>query len=610
MLKVARSAPEFGKRAVVVVWDFGAWLVAVPIALSLRFDLGEIDLVASEMVGLGFALGLLQVGIGSLTQVYRGRYRVGSAEEAVAVTLSTALVGLTSTSILVILHPPGVPRSVAAIASLTALPVMLAGRFAWRDLRIRSTRSKDGLRTLVYGAGDAGEQAIRLMKSDPTGEFHAVGLLDDDKSKRRLRLLGVPVLGTADELVRIIHRTRASVLVVAIAAIDVNQLRALDQVCQDQGVQLRSIPSAAAIITGGMSLHDISEVKVEDLLGRNPTVADIPGVPEFLRGKRVLITGAGGSIGAELARQVNRYSPSTLVLVDRDESALLELQLSLKGHGLLNSSDYVLADIRDRERVEEVFDIHSPEVVFHAAALKHLPLLESYPSEALKTNVLGSINVFRAASNGAVQTLVNISTDKAADPSSVLGRSKYITERLAAGFADVSGTRFLSVRFGNVLGSRGSVMHTFRAQIESGGPLTVTDPEVTRYFMTIPEAVHLVLQAAVIAEPGNTLILDMGEPVRIADVARKFIAKSGSRAEIAYVGLRPGEKLHETLFSSDETVRATEHRMISMTQVSAIDVDVAVRRIHFADSALTAMDLLSRETSTHEAGTASESSIE
>ena len=281
----------------------------------------------------------------------------------------------------------------------------------------------------------------------------------------------------------------------------------------------------------------------------------------------VLITGAGGSIGSELARQVFRLGPRKLILLDRDESELHGVQLSLYGSGLLDTDDMVLCDIRDEDALWAVFEKHRPEVVFHAAALKHLPMLERFPMEGWKTNVLGTYNVLRCAHEAGVGRFVNISTDKAADATSVLGQTKRLAERLTAWYADTHDLPYVSVRFGNVLGSRGSVLYTFRAQIERGGPITVTHPDVTRYFMTIPEACQLVLQAAVIGRPGDVLVLDMGEPVKIVDVAERLIAESGKDVEVQFTGLRHGEKLHEVLFSSYEEGTQSGHPLISQVSV-------------------------------------------
>ena len=291
-----------------------------------------------------------------------------------------------------------------------------------------------------------------------------------------------------------------------------------------------------------MSLEDVRDVDIADILGRHQVETDLVGIADYVTGKRVLVTGAGGSIGSELARQVHGFGPSELILLDRDESGLHGVQLSIYGQGLLDTPDMVLADIRDEQTVAKVFARHRPEVVFHAAALKHLPMLEQYPDEGWKTNVLGTRNVLRAARANGCRRFVNVSTDKAADPTSVLGWTKRTAEQLTAWYAKGTTGTYLSVRFGNVLGSRGSMLHTFTSQIRSGGPVTVTHPDITRYFMTIPEACELVIQAGAVGAAGEVLVLDMGEPVSILGVAQRLIAQSGKRIEIVFTGLRPGRE--------------------------------------------------------------------
>jgi FlaA1/EpsC-like NDP-sugar epimerase len=342
----------------------------------------------------------------------------------------------------------------------------------------------------------------------------------------------------------------------------------------------------------------VRDLDVTDLLRRRPIATDLTQVRALLRGRRVLITGAGGSIGAELSRQVLALGTASAIgLLDRDESALHALQLSMSGRALLDDDSTILADIRDADRMHEVMREFRPDVVFHAAALKHLPLLERYPQEAVQSNIWGTQNVLEAAQAAGVSLFVNISTDKAADPDSVLGYSKRITERLTAS-AGRDGAKFVSVRFGNVLGSRGSVLTTFESQIRSGGPVTVTHREVTRYFMTIPEAVQLVLQAAAVGSNGDVLVLDMGHPVRIADVARQLIEHSGRRIDIVYTGLRDGEKMAEVLYGSHEDPQPTCHPLISRVEVPRLAPDTldSLNHGNRGPSLIQAMELLSMTT--------------
>jgi FlaA1/EpsC-like NDP-sugar epimerase len=444
---------------------------------------------------------------------------------------------------------------------------MLGGRFTLRAYRQRSIFSRDGERVLIFGAGESGDQIIRQMIATPSANLTPVAIIDDNPKMYNLRIHGIRVVGNSAELEQVVRRTSASTLVVAIAGIGSKQLLELDRRCKAINLNLRVIPTTSEIIGGALKLGDISHVTEEDLLGRRQIQTDEAGISAFLKGKRILITGAGGSIGSEIARQVHRYQPAFVGILDRDESAIHAVQLSIDGRGLLDSENLILADIRDEFWIREVFERTKPEIVFHAAALKHLSLLEHYPDEAYKTNVVGTQNVINACQTAGVSVFINISTDKAADPTSVLGQTKLLTERMIASIEPNNGERFISVRFGNVLGSRGSVLTAFRHQIANGGPVTVTDVNATRYFMTIPEAVHLVLQAAVIGDHAETLILDMGEAVKIDDVAKQMIEQSGREIKIEYTGLRPGEKPDEVLFAKDEVAASRAHPLIFHIQV-------------------------------------------
>ncbi|GAB3560725.1 hypothetical protein GCM10027405_11020 [Arthrobacter alkaliphilus] len=409
------------------------------------------------------------------------------------------------------------------------------------------------------------------MNKDRYSPFRPVGVIDDNPRLRDFRLEGVPVLGSRAELTRIARGTGAEVLIFAVARADAELLREVSDAADAAGLRLLVLPSLADILEGRAQLGDLRDVSIDDIIGRHPVDTEMDSIAHYVTGKRILVTGAGGSIGSELCRQLWRYSPAEVLMLDRDESGLHGTQMSVFGHGLLDTKDVILADIRDKDVLSAILTQRRPEVVFHAAALKHLPMLEQYPEEAWKTNVLGTLNVLESCRTAGVHTLVNISTDKAADPTSFLGRSKRIAEQLTAWMAQETGMRYLSVRFGNVIGSRGSMLPTFLAQIEAGGPITVTDPEVTRYFMSIPEACQLVVQAGAIGRPGEVLILDMGQPVRILDVAERMIAMSGKQIDITFTGLRHGEKLHEALIDVGEKDERPFHPSISHTSIGGID---------------------------------------
>jgi FlaA1/EpsC-like NDP-sugar epimerase len=512
------------------------------------------SVVAQAVVGL--AIGL-----------YRGRAALASFDEFVLLVTTVSAV-----SVVVVLSGLGLghllhTETAIVVGAAVALLVMTAARATWRlrSERVVLARERSGERTIVFGAGDGGYQVMRALLRRPDSGYNPVALLDDARSKRYLRVMGVPVMGGRDAIVEVARRMQAKILLVAIPSASGRLLQELSAPCQQAGLVMKVVPSVHELIGGQARVGDIRDIRIADVLGRPPSLMDPAPMASYLKGKKVLVTGAGGSIGSELCRVLTAYEPAQLLMLDRDESALHAVQLTLEGQALLDSPSIILADIRDTEALIKVFDRHRPHVVFHAAALKHLPLLERYPGEAIKTNVWGTLAVLAACSG--VTRFVNISTDKAADPISVLGMSKRIAERLVA--HGRAGTTCVSVRFGNVLGSRGSVLHTFAAQVKAGGPMTVTHPDATRYFMTVTEAVHLVIAAGGIGLDGEVLVLDMGEPARILDVAK--LVSASSPTPIHFTGLRPGEKLHEQLFGTGEVDVRPLHPLISQVAVPPLD---------------------------------------
>jgi FlaA1/EpsC-like NDP-sugar epimerase/dTDP-4-amino-4,6-dideoxygalactose transaminase/lipopolysaccharide/colanic/teichoic acid biosynthesis glycosyltransferase len=574
--------------------DALAWTAGLISALLLRYDfhLGRISWPAFGL--LAAAAAVVQVLVGLATGLYLGRWRLGSFDEVSA--LVRAVAGVSSLLFLVELRQSHrfVPLSVIVGGGIIAFVLMGAARYLIRsyDEEHRRPTGPDVHRLLVFGAGDAGAQIVASLLRDPVSPYLPVALLDDDPTKRHLRIMGVPVMGGRNRMAEAADEHQADTVLVALPSASANLIRELSDLAHDAGLAIKVLPGVGELVGGHVAIDDIRTPTAEDLLGRQPVDIDVASIAHYLRGKRVLVTGAGGSIGSELCRQIGRFEPANLIMVDRDESALHAVQLSIEGRALLDSPDLVLLDLRDRDATKRLLLQRRPEVIFHAAALKHLPLLERFPGEAVQSNVWLTADLLGAAADVGVEKFVNISTDKAADPSSVLGYSKRIAERLTAHFAERASGSFVSVRFGNVLGSRGSVLHAFRAQIEAGGPVTVTDAEVTRYFMTVHEAVQLVIQAAAVngehgrdglegdgARPagphhhGEALVLDMGEPVLLDDVARRLIADSGRDIKIVYTGLRPGEKLHEALFGEAEHVVRRVHPFISHVPVPPLNPD-------------------------------------
>lgn len=561
-------------RTLFALGDVFCWFIALFVQIVARYNISALTSTQwSAILLYTVAVATLQIVIGLATKLYRGRAPLASFEEITWLTGIVVVVGVICAPIFMTRWSE-FPRGIAVLGPVIALDIMVLVRLL---VRAREESKTSGLhadnaeRVLIYGAGNGGQQLGRLLKYAPDAPFDIVGFIDDDPSKRNLHLAGTKVIGGRADIPRIVREKAVRTVILAIPSESKAFLRQFSDDMDELGLRLLVLPPVEDIVGGRVQLNQLHEVQVTDLLGRQQVRTDLSSIAGYLGGRVVLVTGAGGSIGSEIARQVHKFGPKELVLLDRDESGLHAVQLSIYGQAMLDTPDMVLCDIRDPEALEKVFARHKPQVVFHAAALKHLPMLEQYPDEGWKTNVIGTLNVLDCAARHGVRRFVNISTDKAADPSSILGRTKRTAEQLTAWFAQHHDGVYLSVRFGNVLGSRGSVLHTFYQQIEQGGPLTVVHPDVTRYFMTIPEACELTIQAGAIGQPGDVLVLDMGEPVKILDLARRVIAKSGKKVPIIYTGLRPGEKLNEVLFSESEIAGSTSHELISRVAVPPVD---------------------------------------
>jgi FlaA1/EpsC-like NDP-sugar epimerase len=435
----------------------------------------------------------------------------------------------------------------------------------------RPTRPRQGrgqLRCLLVGAGEAGRSLARdLLRTHGFG-LQPIGFLDDNPSKVGRRVAGLPVFGGTRELQAVAERELVDVVVVAIPSLPPREIRHLAVAAAAAGLGVRYLPSFGAALERDARISDLRRLRVDRLLGREEVRVVRGGSRATVAGKRVLVTGAGGSIGSELCRQIAAFAPEALYLLDHDESNLHRLQLKIQGEALLDSDELLIADIRDRGRIRQVFRDLAPQVVFHAAAHKHLPLLERHPCEGVKSNVLGTVNLVQAAVEHGVERFILVSTDKAADPTSVLGATKRVAEMIVHAHRDRGGMRLASVRFGNVLGSRGSLLSVLSEQIESGEDVTVTHPDVTRFFMTVEEAVGLVVEAAGMASAGEVFVLEMGEPVRIIDLVHSYATEihvDPRDLTIRYTGLRPGEKLEETLFAEGEQRVATAHPKIWAT---------------------------------------------
>ena len=546
-------------------------------AFTLRFE-GDIPnlywslgLQGLPLVCVIYALGFWMFGI------QRGLWRyVGFHDLKLIVGAGVA----STVSVYLVMHMllgwEAYPRSVILLTGLLSIVFLGGIRFAVRVFREWLTSvGPSATRVLIVGAGNAGEMLARDLKTNPDYNYKPVVFVDDSPQKRQGTIHGVPVAGTISEIPELVRRFAVGEIIVAIPSATPKLMQRILEASEPCRVPIKTLPNVKQLLDNPVSMRRVRPMSLEDLLQREPIRTDLQELHPLLEGKRVLVTGAGGSIGAELCRQIARYKPALLVLFERHENSLYALDLELRELFPQAAIQAVVGDATDPDRVSEVFGEFRPQLIFHAAAHKHVPLMEQNPGEAVRNNVFGTCIVGEAALSVGVEQFVLISTDKAVNPASVMGATKRIAELLVQDLNRRGRTRFMAVRFGNVLGSNGSVVPLFAEQIRKGGPLTVTHPEIKRFFMTIPESVQLVLQASVMGQGGDMFVLDMGEQIRVADLARNMILLSGhipdQDIKIVYTGLRPGEKMYEELFDQDERVEPTSHEKIkrAVSQTSA-----------------------------------------
>ncbi|SPF49825.1 Capsular polysaccharide biosynthesis protein CapD [Candidatus Desulfosporosinus infrequens] len=522
---------------------------------------------------------LIYLCIFSLFGLYNRLWQYASISELISIFFSVS-VG-TSSVVLVIyfLAPMRYPNTVAVLLWLTTTFLIGGSRFIWRILQdtIFSIQLP-GIpkRVLIIGAGDAGALAVRELKNSNYREGYPIGIVDDAPHKQKLKLMGIPILGTRQDISHLVKFRDVEEVIIAMPSAPGGVIREITEICEKSGLVIKIMPGVYNFFSGQVDTLKIRQVEIEDLLGRDQVNLDIEEVAGYLAGETVLVTGAGGSIGSELCRQICRFNPEKLILVGRGENSIFDIEQELRSNcpGIQLVTE--ILDVKEREKVELVFRKYKPGVVFHAAAHKHVPLMEQNPEEALKNNILGTYNVAEISDLTRVKTFVLISTDKAINPTSIMGATKRVAEMIIQSLDLHSQTHFVAVRFGNVLGSRGSVIPTFKKQIAKGGPVTVTHPEMVRYFMTIPEAAQLVIQAGAMARGGEVFILDMGKPVRIVDLAQDLIRLSGFEVDvdmkIVFTGMRPGEKLYEELLTADEGTTSTKHQRIFVAKPNGVDV--------------------------------------
>lgn len=554
-----------------VVIQFSAFM-----ALLARFDFSYTLLRESTFLDalLRYApwFTVLTVLIFIPFKLYSSLWEFASVDELLHILLAAMAVAVLQFAAIV-LNLVNLPLSFPMLNAMFLAVLTVLFRFSYRMARsIARRRSRRGVqaRTMLIGAGSAGMQTLREFETSENSKNHVVCIIDDDPQKTGRYLNNVKIVGTRRDIAKAAQDYRVEEIVFAIPAAPTQQRKQILKLCQETGCKLKILPGISQLANGEVKVQKIRDVDVLDLLGRDSVQVDLSQIAEYLSGKTVLVTGGGGSIGSELCRQIAGHRPKRLVIFDIYENNAYDIQQELRrthpGLELIT----LIGSVRDTERVNMLFETYRPEIVFHAAAHKHVPLMEDSPNEAIKNNVFGTYHVARAADRYGTKTFVLISTDKAVNPTNVMGASKRICEMIVQTMANRSATKFVAVRFGNVLGSNGSVIPLFKRQIAEGGPVTVTHPDIIRYFMTIPEAVQLVLQAGAYANRGEIFVLDMGEPVRIDDLARNLIRLSGftpdEDIEIRYTGLRPGEKLFEEMLMDEEGLRETANKLIHIGQ--------------------------------------------
>lgn len=519
--------------------------------------------------------------------LYNKLWQYASIGELISIIFAVTVAAAGTITIVYFLAPMRFPHTVSALLWFSTLFLIGGSRFIWRILQDNIfTPHVPGSQNqvLIIGAGDAGVMAARELKNKNYREGRPVGYIDDSATKQRLQLMGIPVLGTRRDIPRVVKNHNIDKIIIAMPSASGDVIREIVGICEKTGVDLKIMPGVFDVVSGKVDTKEIRQVQVEDLLGREAVTVDLENVAGYLTGEAVLITGGGGSIGSELCRQVARFNPAKLVIVGHGENSIFDIEQELRSENPGLDVVTEILDVKDREKVHLVFQRYKPGVVFHAAAHKHVPLMEKNPEEAMKNNIMGTSNLAEAADAVKVKTFVLISTDKAVNPTSIMGATKRVAEMVIQSMDKRSDTKYVAVRFGNVLGSRGSVIPTFKRQIAKGGPVTVTHPDMVRYFMTIPEASQLVIQAGSMAQGGEIFILDMGQPVKILDLARDLIRLSGFEPDvdikIKFTGMRPGEKLFEELLTAEEGTSATKHKRIFVAKPNNINVSQLEELIH------------------------------
>lgn len=566
-----RNSPRIG-----LMLSYDALIVGITmiLAINLLYEKRGIMNCLEQNVIFISVVTLIFLIIFIMFRLYNRVWAYASIGELIVIVEAVTVGSVLTISLASVICP--LPHIILLLHWSLTILFIGGGRLAWRMIidRYKSTESKPRRRAIIIGAGDAGVMVARELKYH-NSDILPVGFVDDDHQKQKTSILGLPVLGNRNRIPDIVKTFTIDLIIIAMPSVKKQVIRRIVDICGNTEAEMRILPGIYQIIEGKVSVKHLRPVQLEDLLHREPVQVDLQEIAGYLREEVVLITGAGGSIGSELCRQVALFNPGKLILLGHGENSIHKIWFELREKCCGISICTEIADIRDKQRIEYIFQKYRPGVVFHAAAHKHVPLMEDNPYEAVQTNVFGTINVAEAASKMGTKIFVMISTDKAVNPSSVMGATKRLAELIVLQMGKIGTSRYTAVRFGNVLGSNGSVVPIFQKQVDCGGPVTVTHPQMKRYFMTIPEAVQLVIQAGAMVQGGEIFVLDMGKPVNIVDLARDIIRLSGLEPEkdisITFTGIRPGEKLFEELLTTEEGSCATRHKRIFMARLSAVD---------------------------------------
>lgn len=574
------------KRICLVLYDILAVIVASYLALAVRFDFSfryipeEYEIVVKDILPISIIITLV---IFVLCRLYSSLWTYAGAMETINIIGAVFVDSFCNMIAVIALNREIIvplPRSYYILYCMFLLGLTFVSRYAYRAFRtFTRNRVNDSKmrKTLIIGAGAAGNALIREIRSSEYLHKKVVGVIDDDIQKIGSYIHGVKVVGNRETILRNAQELQVDEIIVAIPSVAPCEIKDILNICKETGCELKKLPGMYQLVNGEVSVSNLKNVDVNDLLGREPVQVNLDSIMDYVSGKVILVTGGGGSIGSELCRQIASHHPKQLVIVDIYENTTYDIQNELKSSFPKLNLVVLIASIRNTKRMNQIFEIYRPEIVYHAAAHKHVPLMEDSPNEAIKNNVLGTWKIVEAADKWDVKRFVMISTDKAVNPTNIMGASKRLCEMIIQTYNKKSNTEFVAVRFGNVLGSNGSVIPLFKKQIEEGGPVTVTHPDIIRYFMTIPEAVSLVLQAGAYAKGGEIFILDMGEPVKILDLAKNLILLSGHKPNeditISFTGLRPGEKLYEEMLMKEEGIQDTANKLIHIGKPIEMDED-------------------------------------